>query len=277
MAGKALNSRNAKPGKSITGRLMQDIVLASGERIRAGAKVVGQVVESSPNSSTGQARLLVRFDRLIAGGKQYSITTSLRSLASMQDVFNAQLPTGTFDEYGTSISDWTTVQVGGAAVYLGDATVRDGMNVIGQAPGYGITRAKLIAAPKRGCVAKLGESTDEQSLWVFSPWACGTYGFEDLAISHHGTTQPIGVIELTAPKAFRIQAGSGWLLLVMPSQASAGNSGVTDSRPSESTRELCDPSQRIVSNVRPHKTVANVEFHRYHSRRNSGRANRCGF
>jgi hypothetical protein len=223
MAGKSLDSLKAKPGEPITGRLMQDVVLASGERIRAGAKLAGQVVESSPNSSTGQVRLLVRFDHLITGGKQYSITTSLRSLASMQDVFNAQLPTGSFDEFGTSISDWTTVQVGGAAVYLGDATVRDGMNVIGQAPGYGITRAKLIAAPKRGCVATLGESTDEQSLWVFSPWACGTYGFEDLAITHHGTTPPVGVIELTAPRAFRILGGSGWLLLVIPSDSWAGN------------------------------------------------------
>jgi hypothetical protein len=223
MAHTSLNSVKAKPGATITGKLMQDVVLASGERIRRGAKVVGQVVESSPGAGGTPARLLVRFDRLISGNKQYSVTTSLRSLASMQDVFNAQLPTSTFDEYGTSVSDWTTVQVGGAAVYLGDATVRDGMNVVGHAPGYGITRARLVPAPKRGCTAKLGDSTDEQSLWVFSPWACGTYGFEDVAIAHHGTTPPVGVIELTAPGAVRIQAGSGWLLLVLPPQSPAGN------------------------------------------------------
>jgi hypothetical protein len=224
MASKSLDSLKAKPGEVITGRLMQDVVLASGQRIRKGAKVSGQVVEVSSATSNPQARLKVRFDRVIAEGKQYSITTSLRSLASMQDVFHAQLPTGTFDEYGTSVSDWTTIQVGGVAVYLGDATVRDGMEVIGRAPGYGITRAKLIPAPKRGCAAKSGDSPDEQSLWVFSPWACGTYGFEDLAIAHHGNTAPVGIIELTAPKAFRIPGGSGWLLLVLPSQSPAEGS-----------------------------------------------------
>jgi hypothetical protein len=224
MARTSLDSLKAKPGETITGKLMQDVVLASGVRIRSGAKVVGQVVESSPGAGGIPARLLVRFDRLISGGKQYSVTTSLRSLASMQDIFSAQLPTGTFDEYGTSVGDWTTVQVGGAAVYLGDATVRDGMKVVGQAPGYGITRAKLIPAPKRGCSALPAEGSDEQSLWVFSPWACGTYGFEDVAIAHHGVTAPVGLIELTAPKAVRIQAGSGWLLVVVPSEASNGPS-----------------------------------------------------
>lgn len=223
MTARLLDSSKAKPGGAVTGKLMQDIVLDSGERIRKGAKVIGQVVESSPSNGAAPARLLVRFDRLIAGDKQYSITTSLRSLASMQEVFAAQLPTNNFDEYGTSVSDWTTIQVGGAAVYLGDATVRDGMQVIGQAPAYGITRAKLIPAPKRGCTAKLGEGIDEQSLWVFSPWACGTYGFEDLTIAHHGTTPPVGVIELTGSRPFRIQGGSGWLLLVVPSVSSAAN------------------------------------------------------
>jgi hypothetical protein len=215
MASKSLDSLKAKPGDPITGKLMQDVVLASGERIRRGSKVVGQVVESS-GSSTGPTRLVVRFDRLLAGNKQYDITTSLLSVASMLDVFNAQLPTSSFDEYGTSISDWTTVQVGGAAVYLGDATVRDGMQVVGKAPAWGIVTAKLVPAPKLGCKAIPTESPSEQALWIFSPWACGTYGLDDLAIAHHGTTSPVGTIELTAPRAVRIHGGSGWLLLVVP-------------------------------------------------------------
>ena len=131
----------------------------------------------------------------------------------MQDLFNAQLPVGTFDDFGTSISDWTTVQVGGAAVYLGDRTVRDGMQIVGTAPGYGITRAKLVAAPKRGCPADSELAEREQSLWIFSPWACGTYGFDDLTIAP-GTT--VGTVELTSPKNLDVHAGSGWLLVVIP-------------------------------------------------------------
>ncbi len=217
MSSTTLDSAKSKPGEKITATLSEDVPLASGETIRAGAKILGEVVASSLSPNSTPYRLSVRFDSLLAGGKQVPIRVSLRALASMQEVFDAQLPVGTFDEYGTSSSDWTTVQVGGAAVYRGDGTVRSAMDVIGRTTDYGAVTAKLQPAPKLGCPANPAESEREQSLWVFSPWACGTYGYEDLAIAHHGATAPIGTIELTAPKAIRIRAGSGWLLRVVPS------------------------------------------------------------
>jgi len=226
MTSTTLNAAKSKPGDKLSARLMQDVVLPSGEKIRRGAKLEGRVVQVSP-ATGARASVAVRFDRLISAGRQIPLTVSLRALASMQDVFDAQLPTGTFDDYGTSISDWTTVQVGGAAVYLGDATVRDGMQIIGKAPGWGIVIAKLVAAPKRGCEATQSESDREQSLWVFSPWACGTYGLGDLTIAHHGVTAPVGTIELTAPAPFGVRGGSGWLLRVVADEGSvqppAGN------------------------------------------------------
>src|SRR5271165_6348814 len=215
MASTTLDSAKSKPGDKLTARLMQDVVLSSGEKIRAGSRIEGQVVESSSSSGARGARLVVRFDRLIFGDKQAPIRVSLRSLASMNEVFNAQLPVGTFDEYGTSTSDWTTVQVGGAAVYLGDGTVRSAMDIVGRAPEYGAVTAKLLPAPKLGCPSTMAESDREQSLWVFSPWACGTYGFDDLTIAHHGNNPPVGTIELTAPKAVKVRGGSGWLLRVV--------------------------------------------------------------
>ena len=216
MLGGSLNSARLKPGGVIRAMLMQDVFLPSGGRIRHGAKIEGSVVEATAASLSSPARLVLRFYRLTSDDKQYALSASLLSLASMADVFDAQLPVGTFDEYGTSVSDWTTVQVGGAAVYLGDQTVRDGMQIVGEAPGYGMTRAKLVANPKRGCPAIQTENQQAQSLWVFSPWACGIYGFENLAITHHGNTAPVGIIELNAPKVVRIPGGCGLLLRVLP-------------------------------------------------------------
>ena len=213
MSNTTVEAGKSKPGDKVSARLMQDVGLPSGDRIRRGAKLEGQVVQAS--SVAGRTTVAVRFERLISGGKQIPLTLGLLALASMQDVFEAQLPTSNFDEYGTSISDWTTVQVGGAAVYLGDGTVRDGMQVVGRAPGWGIVTAKLLPAPKRGCKALSTESQSEQSLWVFSPWACGTYGFQGLEIAHHGVTSPVGTIELAAPTPFHIRGGSGWLLTVV--------------------------------------------------------------
>lgn len=222
MANATLDSAKSKPGDKFTGRLMQDVALSSGEKIRAGSRIEGQVVESTSSAGANGARLVVRFDRLIIGNKQTAVTVSLRSLASMNEVFDAQLPVGTFDEYGTTTSDWTTVQVGGAAVYRGDGTVRSAMDIVGRATDYGAVTAKLLPAPKLGCPAT---STDvEQSLWVFSPWACGTYGFDDLTIAHHGNNPPVGTIELTAPKSVHVRGGSGWLLRVVDSDPGQSSS-----------------------------------------------------
>jgi hypothetical protein len=219
MASKSLNSAKTRAGDRLAGKLMQDVVLPSGEKIRAGAKVEGTVVESSPAPS---ARIVVRFDQLVAGDHQYAISVGLRALASMQEVFAAQLPWGTFDDYGTSSSDWNTVQVGGAAVYRGDGTVRSALEVVGHATDYGAVTAKLMPAPKQGCPSNSVETAAEQSLWVFSPWACGTYGFEDLSIGNTGSRSPSVTIDLTSAKAVNVRAGSGWLLVtVVPTQPEA--------------------------------------------------------
>jgi hypothetical protein len=93
------------------------------------------------------------------------------------------------------------------------------MQIIGHAPGYGIVSAKLLPAPKLGCITIPEETESEQSLWVFSPWACGTYGLNDLKIAHHGNSAPVGTIELTAPAPFRLRGGSGWLLRVVADEA----------------------------------------------------------
>ncbi|HVO62115.1 MAG TPA: hypothetical protein VMT53_14345 [Terriglobales bacterium] len=218
MLSTSLDFSKSKPGDRVRGRLMQAVATPSGENIPAGAKVFGKVLEVSPASANTPARMVVEFSQLVYDRQAISIRASLRAIASMQDVFAAQLPVGTFDEYGTTTADWTTVQVGGAAVYLGDATVRDGMQIIGKAPGYGIVLAELIPAPKRGCPAVPGGGRREQSLWVFSPWACGAYGFEGLTINRSATTAR-GAIELTAPLSTRIRAGSGWLLEVLQTTA----------------------------------------------------------
>jgi hypothetical protein len=225
MSNDTVDAGKSKPGDKVSARLMQDVVLPSGEKIRRGAKLEGQIVPAS--TAIGGTSVAIRFDRIVSDRKQLPVTVSLRALASMTEVFEAQLPTGTFDEYGTSISDWTTVQVGGAAVYLGDGSVRDAMQIVGKAPAYGIVTAKLIPAPKQGCKAIPTENQSEQSLWVFSPWACGTYGLDDIKITHHGITSPVGTIELSSPTPFRVKGGSGWLLWVVeaaaPQQPPAGD------------------------------------------------------
>ncbi len=56
--------------------------------------------------------------------------------------------------------------------------------------------AKLIASRERGCGGALADDDREQALWLFSPSACGAYGFQDLKIAHAGRQEPVGQIIL---------------------------------------------------------------------------------
>lgn len=210
-----LDARKSKPGQKIEARVMQDVPLPAQTRIRAGSKLIGHVVEVTRSIPASGSRIVISFDRLRMGRADVPITTSLRSLASMMDVFEAQLPTNAIDDYGTTPSDWVTVQVGGDVVYRGAGIVMSPDNqVVGKSTGGGDVTAKLIASRERGCGGALADDDREQALWLFSPSACGAYGFQDLKIAHAGRQEPVGQIILESPQNVRLLGGSGLLLRV---------------------------------------------------------------
>jgi hypothetical protein len=215
MLNSTLDAARSGAGQPITGKIKQDVPLPDGSTIPKNSAITGQIVSVTPATATSPSRLAIRFDRLTVRGKQLPITAHLRALASMTEVFEARLPTNALDDYGTSSSDWNTVQVGGAGVYRGSGQLVADGEVVGRATDYGAVTAKLVAAPARGCKM---EDDREQALWVFSPSACGVYGVNDLKIAHAGRTDPIGVIEFESPRDVRIQGGSGWLLRVESSR-----------------------------------------------------------
>ena len=223
MLSSTLDAKKDKPGRKISARIMQEVRLPKGTSIPTGARVVGRVLQVNAPAATSDSRLVFGFDQLNWRGHSVRLTTSLRAVASMTEVFDAQLPTSNFDEYGTSIADWTTIQVGGDAVYRGDAKVISPDNrVVGSATVGGDVTAKLTAVPDRGCHGAIDGNEREQSLWVFSTTACGAYGFRELKIAHAGRTDPVGEIVLEAPINVRVLGGSGLLLrVVAPTAVSA--------------------------------------------------------
>ncbi len=214
MLNSTLDASRDQSGRRITGKIMQDVPLPDGASIPKGSSVVGHVVGASRAAAGSPSHLILSFDQLVVKGRQISITTHLRALASMNEIFEAKMPTNSWDDYGTSPSDWNTVQVGGAGVYRGNGQVVSGDQVVGRATDYGAVTAKLIAAPASGCHGDSRENAREQALWLFSPWACGVYGFSDLKIAHAGRTNPLGQIELESSRDVRVSGGSGWLLRV---------------------------------------------------------------
>ena len=205
----SLDARHDKSGKALSGKIMQDMRLPDGARILRGTKIIGHIVDARPASDGVPSQLILKFDYLELKGRRIPIAATARALASMTEVFEARMPTNAFDDYGTSPSDWNTVQIGGAGVYRGNGEVVSGNQVVGRTTDYGAVTAKLIAAPNRGCPAG---SEQEQALWKFSPWACGAYGFSELRLVPSSTTSTAGEVELQSPRNIHIASGSGWLL-----------------------------------------------------------------
>jgi hypothetical protein len=189
----SLNSRKIRAGQGISARVMENVPLAGGSKIRAGAKLKGQVLEVKNNAH--DARVSIRFDEVVVGKHSLPVTTNLRALASMMAVSEAHVPV-TGPDRGTSEEEWTVEKVGG------ESTIPDLL-----------MRASAKAGSK--CRGEVGGEPPMQSLWVFSSDACGAYGFSDLEIVHAGRTAPVGEITLASRRnEVNVRAGSGMLLRV---------------------------------------------------------------
>ncbi len=207
------NSKKSKAGQVITARIMQDVPLSAGEKIPAGAKVIGHVIEAS-EVNNGGARLTLRFDTLVIRKHRIPINTSLRALASSMSVWEAQLPL-TGPDRGTPEEAWTTVQVGGdEVVYRSGGPVVNGRQIVGHPTTNGVL-VRVDAVSGTRCRGELNGNDRLQALWVFSSDACGTYDLPDVAIVHAGRSDPMGDIVLRTDKPeLNIRGGSGMLLRV---------------------------------------------------------------
>ncbi len=208
-----LKAEKAKSGQSISARLMQEVPLPGGDTIRAGAKVIGHVVAVKPSTHGSGTEISLRFDRLAIHKKEIAILTDLRALASMMEVFEAQIPESGPDR-GTSEYNWTTDQIGGEVNYHAGGAITHGSTVVGHSVPDGVL---VHVSDRTGgeCGGGVDSIQRLQAFWVFSSDACGVYGYPHVSLTHAGRTPPVGEITLSSGKGdLKIRAGSGMLLRV---------------------------------------------------------------
>jgi len=195
---------------------MQNVLLASGGKIKEGSKIIGHIVDVTPATAGAQARVSFQFDKLAFSNQTVSIVTNLRAIAGFMEVLDAQTPTTAPGE-GDNFYALTTVQVGGDVVYgVGGpvTTAENSDQVVGKASADGVL-GQVRAKEGTKCRGAIDGNNFPQSLWVFSSDACGAYGLEHVSIAHAGRTDPTGVIILTSNSGkLRIPAGAGMLLRV---------------------------------------------------------------
>ena len=203
----SLNASKDKPEKRIEGRVMQDVPLPSGLKIREGARILGHAA----NVMTGSS-IVVKFDAIQNDGHMIPLTTGLLAVASMTSVHDAQLPISLNSDVVPE-TQWATRQVGGDLVRRGWGKVLSSDGSVGRWVGGSSVLAMLTPNPKAGCSGGPGYER-EQALWIFSSAACGAYGLRYLRIASSGVMPPLGEIVLTSSRNVNIRGGSGWLLIV---------------------------------------------------------------
>jgi len=208
----SLSSQKNRRGDRITARIMQDVPLSPG-KIHAGAKVIGQVLRVKTPGNGQAAEITLRFDTVDSGRHSIPILTSLRALASMMEVEDAQIPPAGTDR-GTPWA-WTTKNlIGGEVAYGEGGPVMHAGDIVGQSLFGGVLVHARASVDTR-CRGEVAGNNRPQAFWLFASDACGVYGMDDVQIARAGRTPPVGEITLTSKTGnVEIRGGSGMLLRV---------------------------------------------------------------
>ena len=218
----SLSTKKSQAGQVVKARVMQDMPLGEGSKVRAGAYVQGKVISVTPAVNGRGASITFEFTQLVTSRGAGPITTNLRALASIVEVNSARIPQ--YDDRGSSSYVNTTWQIGGETVYRGGGHVMDGKAIVGEPVEEEGVLGRVRASSDGTCRGAVEGENRVQALWLFSSDACGVYGYRRVKIEHAGRTSPLGEITLKAERGdINIRGGSGMLLRVNNPSAANGS------------------------------------------------------
>jgi hypothetical protein len=204
-------------GDVIAAKTTQQIQLANGQILAAGARVTGHVIaangfsfDKTPYAKQKASTLTIRFDSIESKNGTIPLQVYVRAMADPLTVWAAQEPKSTdLDPLGT------TTQIGGDLVTPSQAEVesQDG-DTVGYSRRGGVY-AHLISATGRGSTS-CDASNTEQSMGLFSASACGLYGYTDVALLGNGKSGDVSTLTLASQRhSVKIWARSSALLEVV--------------------------------------------------------------
>jgi hypothetical protein len=176
------NAAKAKAGDVVTAKTMQVVLLPNGNQLPKGSLVIGHIVEARPfkfddtDYAVQQASYLsIKIDQVVDKSGPTPVVASVRAMADPISTQEALTPHG-IDE---TDHPGTVTLIGGAHYSPIDKHVT-----------YGLDDVVVAYNKKQGVFAHLlpggascPETQTEQSVGVFSPDACGLYGFGSVHLS----------------------------------------------------------------------------------------------
>ncbi len=175
-----INTAKAKPGDPITARTMQPVYAADHVEVPRGSLVTGHILSVTPYSEAKEqsARVALQFAHIQIGTTAVPIRLSVRAIASSYDAYNAE-----YLIVPQSQTPYAHAMIGGGRTTPGSSFLySDNGDKIGYENKDGRFGA-LIASPAQDAEGLRCESTNTpQSLAIFSPSACGIYGFDHVTM-----------------------------------------------------------------------------------------------
>jgi hypothetical protein len=207
----SVDTTKAKIGDEVTAKTMQVITLPGGSSIPKGALLIGHVValdafhfDQTPYAHQKPSILSIHFDKLRVGDAAIPVTLSVRAIASTLDSGDATYSHSTDD---TDHVGMMTL-IGGTTFSPLDKTIQ---SKDGDAIGYNRRKgvfARLIAS------GACGATDTEQSIAIFSPDACGMYGFGGDYLADSGRNGSGTFTLALRGRSVKLYAGSTALLQV---------------------------------------------------------------
>ncbi len=205
------NAAKAKAGDVVTAKTIQVVLLPNGNQLPKGSLVIGHIVEARPfkfddtDYAVQQASYLaIKIDQVVDKSGPSPVVASVRAMADPISSQEARSP------HGIDETDYlgTVTLIGGAHYSPIDKHVTDGLDddIVAYNKKQGVF-AHLLP----GGASCPGTQT-EQSVGVFSPDACGLYGFASVHLSEDSAS---GAFRLASTHhTVVLYAGSAALLQV---------------------------------------------------------------
>jgi hypothetical protein len=212
-----IDASKAKSGKRITAITMQIVLLPDGRTIPARTTLIGHVVQSRPfafNPSSYAVQtpsiLSIHFDKIVEKDLRIPVSLSVRALSNFNTSDDAHVYHYLTEQDGIG----KRVLVGGSWFKGRDEQVRSpGGDVVAYNRKQGIF-GRLIASDNANLHCENTET--EQSLAIFSPDACGIYGFQRIYLLENGHNTGGAFTLQSDYVTVRVRARSTALLQVEP-------------------------------------------------------------
>jgi hypothetical protein len=214
---RSVDSSHVQAGDAVVAKTTQQVRLANGQVLPAGAHVTGHVVatkafifDKTPYAKQQASTLTIRFDSVESKGETLPLQVYVRAMADPLAVWDAERPQATdMDPLSTR------TQIGGDQVIPSQSEVRSQDDDIVGYNRHGGVYAHLISAAGNGPVS-CDASDTEQSMGHFSASACGLYGYTDVRVLDAGKSGNTSTLTLSARRrSAKIWAKSEALLEVV--------------------------------------------------------------